>query len=319
MSDSRPIGVFDSGVGGLTVAAALRRRLPRERLLYLGDTARLPYGTKSAATVRRYTQVNLEFLAQRGVKAVVVACNTASALALEGSDWREGFDRREGHEGLEGHEGHDRGDHRDHRDVALPVWGVIEPGADRAAAATRSGRVGVIATESTVSSDAYAVALRRIVPGLEVWSQACPLLVPLIEEGWLDDPVTAEVARRYLEPLLAHDIDTLVLGCTHYPLVAPLLSRIAGERVVLVDSAAAVSHQVATELAHRGMLAGPSDPADPSGHLDPSGVGDHYCVTDASPRFERIAGDFLGREIALELVDIGNAAADSGHRVPERS
>jgi glutamate racemase len=295
LSDSRPIGVFDSGVGGLTVAAALRRRLPRERLLYLGDTARLPYGTKSAATVRRYTQVNLEFLERRGVKAVVVACNTASALALEGRD------------------------PSNHREAALPVWGVIEPGADCAAAATRNGRVGVIATESTVSSDAYAVALRRIVPGLEVWSQACPLLVPLIEEGWLDDPVTAEVARRYLEPLLAHDIDTLVLGCTHYPLVAPLLARLAGERVVLVDSAAAVSHQVATELAHRGLLAGPSDPADPSGSLDPSGVGDHYCVTDASQRFERIAGDFLGREIALELVDIGNAAADSGHRVPERS
>ena len=301
MSDSRPIGVFDSGVGGLTVAAALRRRLPRERLLYLGDTARLPYGTKSAATVRRYTQVNLEFLAQRGVKAVVVACNTASALALDGPDSR------------------DRGHHSHLGDTALPVWGVIEPGADRAAAATRNGRVGVIATESTVSSDAYGSALRRIVPGLEVWSQACPLLVPLIEEGWLDDPVTAEVARRYLEPLLAHDIDTLVLGCTHYPLVAPLLSRIAGERVVLVDSAAAVSHQVATELAHRGMLAGPSDPADPSGHLDPSGVGDHYCVTDASQRFERIAGDFLGRGIVLELVDIGNAAADSGRHSPERS
>ncbi len=289
MSDARPIGVFDSGVGGLTVAAALRRRLPRERLLYLGDTARLPYGTKSAATVRRYTQVNLEFLERRGVKAVVVACNTASALALEGGD------------------GHDR------REAALPVWGVIEPGADRAAAATRNGRVGVIATDSTVSSDAYGIALRRIVPGLEVWSQACPLLVPLIEEGWLDDPVTAEVARRYLEPLLAHDIDTLVLGCTHYPLIAPLLSRIAGERVVLVDSAAAVSHQVATELAHRGMLAAPSDAA------DPSAVRDHYCVTDASQRFERIAGDFLGRGIALELVDIGNAATDSGRNAPERS
>ena len=196
---------------------------------------------------------------------------------------------------------------------------MIEPGADRAAAATRNGRVGVIATESTVSSDAYGLALRRIVPGLEVWSQACPLLVPLIEEGWLDDPVTTEVARRYLEPLLAHDIDTLVLGCTHYPLIAPLLARIAGERVVLVDSAAAVSHQVATELAHRGMLAGPFDPGEPADSVDSSVARDHYCVTDASQRFERIAGDFLGRAIALELVDIGNAAADSGRHSPERS
>lgn len=283
MSDPRPIGVFDSGVGGLTVAAALKRRLPRERLLYLGDTARLPYGTKSAATVRRYTQVNLEFLEQRGVKAVVVACNTASALALDGLDRRA---------------------------AALPVWGVIAPGAVRAAAATRNGRVGVIATESTISSDAYGIALRRIAPGLGIWSQPCPLLVPLIEEGWLDDPVTAEVARRYLEPLLTHDIDTLVLGCTHYPLLAPLISRIAGERVALVDSADAASDQVATELAHRGLLAAAADP---------SAGGDHYCVTDASRRFERIAGDFLGREITLELVDIGNSAAGSGSSVPERS
>ncbi len=286
MSDPRPIGVFDSGVGGLTVAAALQRRLPRERLLYLGDTARLPYGTKSAATVRRYTEVNLEFLERRGVKAVVVACNTASALGLAGLA------------------------------APVPVWGVIEPGADRAAAATRNGRVGVIATESTVASGAYASALRRIVPELGIWSQACPLLVPLIEEGWLDDPVTAEVARRYLEPLLAHDIDTLVLGCTHYPLIAPLLAEIAGPGVVLVDSAAAVSDQVAAELAHRGLLAVALSPPDAGAA---NGTGDHYCVTDTSQRFERIAGDFLGRKVTLELVDIGDSAAGSGPSLPERS
>ncbi len=289
MSDPRPIGVFDSGVGGLTVAAALQRRLPRERLLYLGDTARLPYGTKSAATVRRYTEVNLEFLERRGVKAVVVACNTASALGLPGLA------------------------------APVPVWGVIEPGAERAAAATRNGRVGVIATESTVASGAYAAALRRIVPELAIWSQPCPLLVPLIEEGWLDDPVTVEVARRYLEPLLAHDIDTLVLGCTHYPLIAPLLAGIAGPGVVLVDSAAAVSDQVATELAHRGLLAVARAAADAAHAGDTSATGDHYCVTDTSQRFERIAGEFLGRTVALELVDIGNSAAGSGPVVPERS
>jgi len=275
VSDSRAVGVFDSGVGGLTVAAALKRRLPRERLLYLGDTARLPYGTKSASTVRRYTQVNLEFLERRGVKAVVVACNTASALALGGLE------------------------------AALPVWGVIEPGALRAAAVTRNGRVGIIATESTVYSDAYGIALRKLVPGLEIWSQACALLVPLIEEGWLDDPVTAEVARRYLEPLLAHGIDTLVLGCTHYPLLAPLLSRIAGASVVLVDSAAAVSDQVAAELARRGMLAVAGEGAD------------HFCVTDASQRFARIAGEFLGREVGLELVDIGDSRRDAGGKSRE--
>ena len=190
-----------------------------------------------------------------------------------------------------------------------------------------------------MSSGAYADALRRLVPELGIWSQACPLLVPLIEEGWLDDPVTAEVAWRYLEPLLAHDIDTLVLGCTHYPLIASLIARIAGtgddddrraliarlagERVALVDSAAAVSDQVATELAHRGLLAVARQPdsaaAPAADSADAGSAGDHFCVTDSSQRFERIAGAFLGRKVALELVDIGNSAAGSGQVAPERS
>ena len=169
-----PIGVFDSGVGGLTVVAALRRRLPGESILYLGDTARLPYGSKSEETVTRYTSKNVDFLLERGVKAVVVACNTASALALPH---------------LDGH-------------LPVPTWGVIEPGAEKAAAVSR-GRVGVIATEATVRSDAYARALARARPDLEVSSRACPLFVPLVEEGWHDDPVTQEIAERYLAPLLA--------------------------------------------------------------------------------------------------------------------
>jgi glutamate racemase len=296
VSDPRPIGVFDSGVGGLTVAAALRRRLPQERLLYLGDTARLPYGTKSATTVRRYTEVNLEFLERRGVKGMVVACNTASALALADSGSAGGAESSHAPAESDGR----------HSATRLPVWGVIEPGAARAAAATGNGRVGIIATESTVQSDAYGNALRKLAPGLEIWSQACPLLVPLIEEGWLEDPVTEAVARRYLEPLLAHGIDTLVLGCTHYPLLAPLLSRIAGGQVTLVDSAAAVSEQVAEDLAHRGLLAESSD----SGEAG-AGFRDHYCVTDASERFARIAGEFLGRKIRLEWVDIGEPAGHS--------
>ncbi len=261
MSDSRPIGVFDSGVGGLTVAAALARVLPDEAILYLGDTARLPYGTKSEETVARYTQTNVAFLAARGVKAVVVACNTASALALP------------------------------HLETALPVWGVIEPGARRGAAISR-GRLGVIATASTVRSDAYPAALRRLRPGLEVRSQACPLLVPLVEEGWLDDPVTVEVTRRYLQPLLTHGIDTLVLGCTHYPLLVPLIERLVGPDVALVDSAEAVAAEVASGLERLGLRS----------------VGrkaeDHVCVTDAGDRFERLAREILHAEVRLELVDL---------------
>jgi glutamate racemase len=265
MSDARPIGVFDSGVGGLTVAAALARALPAETILYLGDTARLPYGTKSPETVVRYTERNLDFLVGRGVKAVVVACNTASALALPGLV------------------------------EPVPLWGVIEPGAERAAELSR-GRVGVIGTEATVRSGAYAAALRELRPELEVRSAACPLLVPLVEEGWLDDPVTESVARRYLEPLLAAGIDTLVLGCTHYPLLAPLLGRIAGEEVELVDSAEAVATRVAAELAGRGALA----PGDGAGR-----AADHLFVTDDTERFGRLARRILGRDVRLELVDIG--------------
>ncbi len=258
----RPIGVFDSGVGGLTVVAALARHLPRESLLYLGDTARLPYGTKSPATVRRYTERNVEFLVQRGVKAVVVACNTASALALP--------------------------------DLALPVptWGVIEPGAAVAAART-AGRVGVIATESTVASDAYGRALRALRPELTVISQGCPLFVPLVEEGWHDDPVTEEVARRYLGPLLRQEIDTLVLGCTHYPLLAPVLARVAGPAVALVDSAESTAERVARELGALGLARRQGEPEH------------HFCVTDSADRFHRLAHLILGdRPERLELVEV---------------
>lgn len=279
MSDPRAIGVFDSGVGGLTVAAALKTRLPAERILYLGDTARLPYGTKSAETVTRYTRANVAFLEERNVKAVVVACNTASALALA------------------------------ELATELPHWGVVEPGAQRAAAVSR-GCVGVLATEATIASDAYGRALRRLRPELEVVSCACPLFVPLVEEGWLDDPVTEAVARRYLAPLLAAKVDTLLLGCTHYPLLAPLLARVAGAEIALVDSALAVSELVARELAERSLLAG----GGVGGDGGSGGVGeeaeDHYCVTDASQRFARIARDFVGRPVRLELVDL--APAPSG-------
>ncbi|HRC86739.1 MAG TPA: glutamate racemase [Thermoanaerobaculia bacterium] len=258
----QPIGVFDSGVGGLTVVAALEHHLPDEAILYLGDTARLPYGTKSPTTVRRYTERNVEFLVQRGVKAVVVACNTASALALEDLH------------------------------LPLPTWGVIEPGA-RVAAAVSKRRVGVIATESTVASNAYPQALARIRPELEVISQPCPLFVPLVEEGWHADPVAEEVARRYLAPLLAAGIDTLVLGCTHYPLLAPVIRKVVGPGVALVDSAESVARTVAAALEHAGLARRDGRPEH------------HFCVTDAAERFGRIAHLILGDEVErLELVEV---------------
>jgi glutamate racemase len=258
----KPIGVFDSGVGGLTVVAAIQRHLPGESILYLGDTARLPYGTKSPATVGRYTRRNVQFLVDRGVKAVVVACNTASAVAL------------------------------DEIETPVPLWGVIEPGARQAVAAT-AGRVGVIATESTIRSSAYEHSLQRLRPDLQVISRACPLFVPLVEEGWHDDPVTVEITRRYLEPLLAEEIDTLVLGCTHYPLLVPVLERITEGRVGLIDSAEAVAREVAAGLRQADLMASESRPEH------------HFCVTDAGARFARIARMVLGDgEVSLELVDV---------------
>lgn len=255
------IGVFDSGVGGLTVVSALRRRLPGESILYLGDTARLPYGSKSPETVTRYTRRNIEFLTERGVKAVVVACNTASALALP------------------------------HLTPTVPTWGVIEPGARKAAEVSR-GRVGVIATEATVRSDAYPRALRALRPDLEILSQPCPLLVPLVEEGWHNDPVTAEVAERYLRPLLDAGVDTLVLGCTHYPLLKPVLQRVAGPDVTLVDSAEAVAEMVAAGLRRRGLTA-----THEAVH--------HFCVTDSGESFQKLASRILGDDdVSLEWVEV---------------
>ena len=255
------IGVFDSGVGGLTVVSALRRRLPGESILYLGDTARLPYGSKSPETVTRYTRRNIEFLTERGVKAVVVACNTASALALP------------------------------HLEPLVPTWGVIEPGARKAAAVSR-GRVGVIATEATVRSDAYPRALRALRPDLEILSQACPLFVPLVEEGWYDDPITEEVAERYLRSLLEAGVDTLVLGCTHYPLLKPVLHRVAGPDVTLVDSAEAVAEMVAEGI-EAGGLAATHSPEH------------HFCVTDAGVGFRKLASRILGEEdVSLEWVEV---------------
>ncbi len=258
----KQIGVFDSGVGGLTVVRALKRRVPHESILFLGDTARLPYGTKSGATVTRYTQRNVDFLAQQGVKAIVIACNTASALAL------------------------------DRISPPVPLWGVVEPGAERAATLAKRS-VGVLGTESTVLSQAYQRAILRRRPELEVVAQACPLFVPLVEEGWLDDPVTRQVAQRYVRPLVEHGVDTVVLGCTHYPLLKPVLRELFGDDVELVDSAEVAAEAVADSL-----------PAVPDVEDEPR-ASDRFVVTDATERFERLAHRILeGNWGTLEHIDL---------------
>jgi len=205
----RPIGVFDSGIGGLTVVRALRELLPNETIFYLGDTARVPYGGKSAATVERYSLEMTEMLLAENCKTIVVACNTASALALP----------------------------RLESATPISVTGVIRPGAQAAAAATRNGHIGVIGTRATIRSGAYESALRTFDPTVRITARACPLFVPLIEEGWLESEITDRVVRQYLTPLVEEGIDTLVLGCTHYPLLREAIGRFLGQSVTLVDSA----------------------------------------------------------------------------------
>ena len=209
MSDPRPIGVFDSGIGGLTVVKALRELLPNEDIFYLGDTARVPYGGKSATTVERYSLEMADMLLEENVKLVVIVCNSASAVALG----------------------------RLEQTLSVPVIGVIKPGAQAAVAATRSQHVGVIGTRATIKSGAYERELRALNPDINVTARACPLLVPLIEEGWLDDGLTDHVIARYLGPLTQEGVDTLVLGCTHYPLLADAIGRFLAGKAKLVDSA----------------------------------------------------------------------------------
>jgi glutamate racemase len=225
----RPVGVFDSGIGGLTVVKALRDLLPREEIFYIGDTARLPYGSKSASTVERYSFEIAQMLLAENSKVIVVACNTASAVALP----------------------------RLQEKLNVPVIGVIEPGAAAAANATKNGHIGVIGTRATIKSRAYEIALRRIGNDLQIIPQACPLLVPLIEEGWLRDDVTDRTIARYLAPLMDSGIDTLVLGCTHYPLLRDAFARFLGLKVTLVDSAQNCARAVA-ELLEKNQIASTS-------------------------------------------------------------
>jgi glutamate racemase len=257
MGSDGAIGIFDSGVGGLTVLHALLQALPNEHLVYLGDSGRFPYGTKSAETVTRYSIENVEFLRARDLKLLVVACNTASAVALE--TLRERF--------------------------ALPTVGVIEPGARAALERTRTGRVGVIGTEGTIASGAYTRALRSLSPSVEIYTRACPLFVPLAEEGWTEGPIARGVVETYLASLVRSGIDTLVLGCTHYPLLSPVIGEVMGEGVALVDSAEETARAVAALLAEHG-LARTSGPGSTS-----------FFVTDVPDRFIRIGQRFLGARV----------------------
>lgn len=209
LDKNAPIGVFDSGVGGLTVAREIMRNLPNEKIVYFGDTARVPYGSKSKDTVVRYSRQIVRFLQTQEVKAIVIACNTASALALDTIE----------------------------KEIDIPIIGVVKPGACMAIEATKNNRIGVIATQSTIKSNLYQTLIGESNPEITVYGRACPLFVPLVEEGWTKDPVTEEVAKRYLKELMEKDIDTLIMGCTHYPLLRHLLQKVIGEHVTLVNPA----------------------------------------------------------------------------------
>lgn len=271
-----PVGIFDSGVGGLTVYRALHDRLPNEHFVYLGDTARVPYGTKSLATVERYAIENARFLASLGIKMLVVACNTASALALP----------------------------KIRENIGLDVVGVIGPGGRKAVEITRdrtNAKIGVIATEATVSSNAYLEAIRRTSAACEVLQVACPLFVPLAEEGWTNEPETRSIAAKYLDEMKEFQPDALVLGCTHYPILRQVIQQSVGENVKLVDSGEATADEVRKLLIDRG-LSNPDQIAGPRSLCDDL---DHFYVTDAADRFARVAEKFLGSKPAkLEAVEV---------------
>jgi glutamate racemase len=251
------IGVFDSGIGGLTVLQKIIETLPKENTVYLGDTARAPYGTKSVETVLRYSFENTEFLVQKGVKAVVVACNTSTAIAL--TQLRDS--------------------------LSIPVIGVIEPGVRRAIKSTKNKKVGVIGTEATIQSGAYTRALKEADGGVEVYSRACPLFVPLVEEGWTDNDVVEMTVKAYLGSLKQSGIDALILGCTHYPLLKKAIREFIGRGVRLVDSAEETAREVETTL-KKAVL------------TRRNGEGIHsFFVTDAPDRFIEVGRRFLGEKV----------------------
>ena len=257
-TSERPIGVFDSGIGGLTVLKALVDALPGEDFIYLGDTARLPYGTKTSEVIRRYSKENTEFLLAKGIKMLVIACNTSSAVALDTIAGQ----------------------------TIIPVIGVIEPGARAAVKASRSGKIGVIGTEATIASGAYTRAIQELRPDAEIYTRACPLLVPLAEEGWTDNQVAQLTVEHYLESLKQSGIDTLLLGCTHYPLLEQMFRQVLGERVRIVDSAIATAGEVRARLKALRLL-----------RRAASGGRQSFFVTETPDRFARVGRRFLGPQV----------------------
>ena len=261
------IGIFDSGIGGLTVLREIRQRLPNETIKYLGDTARVPYGTRSAQTVLKYALANTEFLKRQDIKLLVIACNTASAVATE--------DLRRSH--------------------TLPVIDVVGPGARAAVGATRSGRIGIIGTEATILSGAYQREISLLREDAVIFAEPCPLFVPLVEQGWVDenDAVVQMIVRRYLEPFLDFQIDTLVLGCTHYPLLKKAISQFTGDAITLIDSAEQSAREVEETLRDGNLLS------------TESGAAPQYFVTDIPHRFAATGSLFLGESLGdVELIDI---------------
>lgn len=265
---SSPIGIFDSGIGGLTVFREIMTALPHERLIYFGDTARVPYGPKGSDTVRRYSHEITDFLVREGVKAVVVACNTATAHALESLQ----------------------------QTFKIPIIGVIMPGSIAAVEATRNRRIGVIGTSGLVNSHAYRSELLRFDPSLSVFEQACPLFVPFVEEGWLDHAATRLVAKEYLDPLKAEDVDTVVLGCTHYPLLKPIIQQSLGAGITLIDSAWQTARRVKKVLTENSLL------NTQQANYTASGLSRMRFITSDSPdSFLRVGKSFLGS--AIECVE----------------
>jgi glutamate racemase len=258
MSSPAPVGVFDSGMGGLTVVREMMRQLPNESIIYFGDTARVPYGPKSPDTVLRYSREITSFLRGEGVKALVVACNTATAHALPAL--REEFD--------------------------IPIVGVIEPGARAAVAVTKTKRVGVIGTAGTIKSRAYEKEIKKLLPDAQVTAQACALFVPLVEEGWLDSEVTRAVARNYLAPVVSAEVDTLVLGCTHYPLMKTVIGNVVGREVRLIDSAYETAREIGETLRSTGLEM-----------QTPNEARYRFIASDAPDTFLELGQRFLGSSI----------------------